>query len=280
MPPGAGDETPTVTTWPDGFPAHPGRARRRISAAGGLRPPCRTAPGRLVDHGRQAGGRSRAAGLRRPGGRPGRVVDPRQAGPAADGGGEKRRRRPGRRQRLPRRRHLHRQLDGPVDLQRPAGRHRGQRRAAAAGGQRRRRRRPGVAVEVADRHGAVAPGAGADPNGPAGPRPGGRPRPEDARPGHHHRLRSRRRRQRRARRHRDRGPFVQRGSGQGHRLRRGLRAGPARRRAAAGAQAFPRPRAWLRRLAQGWRGHASAERPAEQRPGAVPDAGDRDTRSP
>ena len=37
--------------------------------------------------------------------------------------------------------------------------HRG---AAAAGGQRRRRGRPGVAVEVADRAGAVAQGAGSD----------------------------------------------------------------------------------------------------------------------
>ena len=54
----------------------------------------------------------RHALTRRP---PGALPTPRQAGPAADGGGEERRRRPGRRHRLPRRRHLHRQLDGPVD---------------------------------------------------------------------------------------------------------------------------------------------------------------------
>ena len=86
----------------------------------------------------------------------------------------------------------------------------------------------------------VGAGAGPDPHRRRGLRHRAGPGPPDAWPGHHGRFRSSGRRHRRSRRHRDRRPVVQLGSGRGHRIRRRICARSARRRAAAGAQAFSR----------------------------------------
>ena len=97
----------------------------------------------------------------------------------------------GRRQ-PPRRRHLHRQLDGPVDaLRRVTDRHRRIGGPAAARGQRRRGGRPGVAAGRADRQPAVAAGARGQPHARRGVqhRAGAWAGDEKAR--HHHRLRTR-----------------------------------------------------------------------------------------
>ena len=132
----------------------------------------------------------------------------------------------------------------------PLRRHRRVGGPAAAGGQRRRGGRPGLAAVDADRQPAVAAGAGADQDARRGPR-----HRAAARPGH-----ARSSASRSTSRpvvdvtdgsddDGDRRPLVRLGSRRGHRVRGRLRAGAARRRPAAGAQALPRPRPRLGRLA-------------------------------
>ena len=259
-----------MTAWPDGFATHPGRARRRHSADDGVQPPLEAGvrPSALVAG---QGGSAGPTRVRRPGSH----TAARQAGPAVDGRRAQRRRRQNRGGDLPRRRHLHRQLDRPVDAGTQPGQGPERQHRAAAGGQRRRRGWPGRPVVQADRAGAVGPRVGFQAHPRRGLRDGPRPGSPDARPRHHRRLRARRRRDRRPRRHGDRRPLVQLGPGEGHRLRRRVRPGTARCRPAAGDQAFPRPRARLRRLAHRRGRHTAAVDAADRRPDSVPDVGDR-----
>ena len=209
-----------MTAWPDGFPARSGRVRRRHGADGGVWPHLRTAQ---VRTGQLVAGQGDPAGatrMRRSGGDAGRDVHPRQAGSAADGRSAQRRRCQSSRDRPPCRRHLHRQLDRPVDVVERHGQDLEREHGIAGGGQRRRRGRQGSAAVVADRAGAVGAGAGANAHRRRGLRHRTGPWSPDAWPGHHRRFRPGGRCHQRSRRHRDRRPVVQRGPGRGHRVRR------------------------------------------------------------
>ena len=132
-------------------------------------------------------------------------VGPRQTRAAADGRGDQRGRRARGRIQPARRGHLHRQLDRPVDAdRRVTDRDRRIGGPAASGRQCRRGGRPGRAVVIADRVGAVGPVAGAEQVARAGLPAGVGSRPQDAPARHHHRFRPGRRRHRRTRRHGDR----------------------------------------------------------------------------
>ena len=181
---------------------------------------------------------------------PCRAIDPRQAGPAADGGSEERRRRPGRCQRLPRRWHLHRQLDGPVDFKGPLA------DIAAKAGPLP------LAVSVDEEGGRVSRLKSL-----IGPAPSARELAQTQTVAQVHDLAAER-----GKKMRELGitidfaPVVDvtdapddsvigdRSFGSDPEtvtaVRRGVRARSARRRAATGAQAFPRSRAWLGRFAQ------------------------------
>ena len=122
-------------------------------------------------------------------------------------------------------------------------------RSAAAGRQRRRRGRPGTTPVEHHRLAAAPANACRHCLAGRGVRHRPRARPRDERPWNHSRFRAGGRRHRCAGRHRHRRPVVRLEPGNRDHLRRRIREGAARRRPAAGAQAFPRARPRLGRFA-------------------------------